>query len=41
MLFGGSRFVLDIPSLQKWLEIAWMRGFDVMGVDSLDFEIYG
>lgn len=41
MLFGGSGFVPDIPSLQKWLEIAWMRGFDVMGADSLDFEIYG
>lgn len=41
MLFGGSGFVPDIPSLQKWLEIAWTRGFDVMGADSLDFEIYG
>lgn len=41
MLFGGAGFVPDIPSLQKWLEIAWMRGFDVMGADSLDFEIYG
>ena len=41
MLFGGSGFVLDIPSLQKWLEIPWMRGFDFMGADSLDFKIYG
>lgn len=41
MLFGGSGFVPDIPSLQKWLEIAWRRGFDVMGADSFGFEIYG
>ena len=41
MIFEGSGFVLDIPSLQKWLEIAWTRGFDVMGADSLDIEIYG
>ena len=41
MLFGGSGFVPDIPSLKKWLEIAWTRGFDVMGADSLDIEIYG
>ncbi|KAG2240237.1 hypothetical protein Bca52824_090998 [Brassica carinata] len=30
-LFGGSNFVPDIPSLQRWLELAWSSGFDVSG----------
>ncbi|KAG4954912.1 hypothetical protein JHK87_040506 [Glycine soja] len=25
-MYGGSGFVPDIPSLQRWLEIAWERG---------------
>eukprot|EP01018_Ginkgo_biloba_P011906 Gb_05546 [translate_table: standard] len=41
MLFGGSGFVPDIPSLQRWLEIAWERGFDKMGAGSFDSRIYG
>ena len=31
--------IYSIPT--KMVGIAWMRCFDVMGVDSLDFEIYG
>ncbi|KAF8099937.1 hypothetical protein N665_0235s0035 [Sinapis alba] len=31
VLFGGSNFVPDIPSLQRWLELAWNSGFDVSG----------
>ncbi|XP_057857205.2 uncharacterized protein LOC131066466 isoform X1 [Cryptomeria japonica] len=41
MLFGGSGFIPDIPSLQRWLEIAWQRGFDMMGAQSFNFGIYG
>ncbi|KAH9321741.1 hypothetical protein KI387_016380, partial [Taxus chinensis] len=41
MLYGGSGFIPDIASLQRWLEIAWQRGFDIMGADSFNFEIYG
>ncbi|KAE9605970.1 putative peptidase C78, ubiquitin modifier-specific peptidase 1/ 2 [Lupinus albus] len=41
ILFGGSGFVPDIPSLQRWLEIAWERGFDASGSDQFDHAIYG
>ncbi|PKA45866.1 hypothetical protein AXF42_Ash016892 [Apostasia shenzhenica] len=41
VLFGGSGFVPDIPSLQRWLEIAWERGFDKPGSLSFNKEIYG
>ncbi|XXG67014.1 hypothetical protein AAC387_Pa06g0455 [Persea americana] len=41
VMFGGSRFVPDIPSLQRWLEIAWERGFDIPGSDSFNHKIYG
>ncbi|KAJ7965190.1 Zinc finger with UFM1-specific peptidase domain protein [Quillaja saponaria] len=41
VLFGGSGFVPDIPSLQRWLEIAWERGFDVLGSDQFSHSIYG
>ncbi|KAH0449441.1 hypothetical protein IEQ34_020133 [Dendrobium chrysotoxum] len=41
VLFGGSEFVPDIPSLQRWLEIAWERGFDVPGSNSFNKEVYG
>lgn len=41
VLFGGSEFVPDIPSLQRWLEIAWERGFDALGSESFDHKIYG
>ncbi|XP_008810315.1 zinc finger-containing ubiquitin peptidase 1 isoform X2 [Phoenix dactylifera] len=41
VLFGGSGFVPDIPSLQRWLEIAWERGFDTPGSESFDHKIYG
>ncbi|XP_073106215.1 uncharacterized protein [Elaeis guineensis] len=41
VLFAGSGFVPDIPSLQRWLEIAWERGFDTFGSKSFDHKIYG
>ena len=41
VLFGGSGFVPDIPSLQRWLEIAWERGFDAPGADQFDHAVYG
>ncbi|RAL39803.1 hypothetical protein DM860_013004 [Cuscuta australis] len=40
-LFGGSEFVPDIPSLQKWLEIAWEQGFDIAGSKDFSNKIYG
>ncbi|KAJ1692792.1 hypothetical protein LUZ63_009490 [Rhynchospora breviuscula] len=41
VLFGGSQFVPDIPALQRWLEIAWQRGFDQIGSSHYDRNIYG
>ncbi|XP_020573224.1 zinc finger with UFM1-specific peptidase domain protein [Phalaenopsis equestris] len=41
VLFGGSEFVPVIPSLQRWLEVAWERGFDVPGSLSFSKEVYG
>lgn len=41
VLFGGSGFVPDIPSLQRWLEIAWEQGFDIAGSKDFGQEIYG
>ncbi|CAB4302146.1 unnamed protein product [Prunus armeniaca] len=41
VLFGGSGFVPDIPSLQRWLEIAWEKGFDELGSDHFANNIYG
>lgn len=41
VLFGGSGFVPDLPSLQRWLEIAWERGFDVVGSAHFNQSIYG
>lgn len=41
VLFGGSGFIPDIPSLQRWLEIAWEKGFDEPGSDHFDQKIYG
>ncbi|XP_009361227.2 zinc finger-containing ubiquitin peptidase 1 [Pyrus x bretschneideri] len=41
VLFGGSGFVPDIPSLQRWLEIAWEKGFDTLGSDHFANNIYG
>ncbi|KAL5568079.1 hypothetical protein UlMin_024654 [Ulmus minor] len=41
VLFGGSGFVPDIPSLQKWLEIAWEKGFDEPGSEHFDHKLYG
>jgi hypothetical protein len=41
VLFGGSGFVPDIPSLQRWLEIAWEKGFDAPGAAQLDHVVYG
>ncbi|KAK7301036.1 hypothetical protein RJT34_11891 [Clitoria ternatea] len=41
VLFGGSGFVPDIPSLQRWLEFAWERGFDAPGSDQFNHTVYG
>lgn len=41
VLFGGSGFVPDIPSLQRWLEVAWEKGFDAPGAAQLDQVVYG
>ncbi|KAK4273800.1 hypothetical protein QN277_017126 [Acacia crassicarpa] len=41
VLFGGSGFVPDITSLQRWLEIAWESGFDAAGSDQFNHVIYG
>lgn len=41
VLFGDSRFVPDIASLQRWLEIAWERDFDALGYDHFNQNIYG
>ncbi|KFK27748.1 hypothetical protein AALP_AA8G424000 [Arabis alpina] len=41
VLFGDSNFVPDIPSLQRWLEIAWNKGFDVAGGLQFDNHICG
>ncbi|KAJ1400560.1 Peptidase C78, ubiquitin fold modifier-specific peptidase 1/ 2 [Sesbania bispinosa] len=40
-LFGGAGFVPDIPSLQRWLEIAWEKGFDAPGSAQFHHVIYG
>lgn len=40
-LFGGCGFVPDILALQRWLEIAWARGFDKPGAEYFDWEITG
>ncbi|TKW36782.1 hypothetical protein SEVIR_1G005600v4 [Setaria viridis] len=41
VLFGGSGFVPDIPSLQRWLEIAWDKNFDIIGSNHFDNKVYG
>ncbi|XP_058744656.1 uncharacterized protein LOC131617368 [Vicia villosa] len=41
VLFGCSGFVPDIPSLQRWVEIAWERGFDEPGSQQYNHSIYG
>lgn len=41
VLFGGSGFVPDIAFLQRWLEIAWERGFDPPGAQHFNCRIYG
>ncbi|KAG6552117.1 hypothetical protein Mapa_006426 [Marchantia paleacea] len=40
-LFHGAGFVPDIPALQRWLEIAWMKGFDSSGAEYFNWQIYG
>ncbi|KAL5738878.1 hypothetical protein ACOSP7_031639 [Xanthoceras sorbifolium] len=40
-LFGGFAFVPDISSLQRWLEIAWERGFDTIGSHHFNKTVYG
>ncbi|GLT41577.1 hypothetical protein SLA2020_156300 [Shorea laevis] len=41
VLFGGSGFVPDIPFLQRWLEIAWEKGFDAVGSHHFNNRVYG
>ncbi|XP_021762477.1 zinc finger with UFM1-specific peptidase domain protein-like [Chenopodium quinoa] len=41
VLFGGSEYVPEIGSLQRWLEVAWQRGFDIVGSKFFKGEIYG
>ncbi|GMH09092.1 hypothetical protein Nepgr_010932 [Nepenthes gracilis] len=41
VLFGGCGFVPDIGSLQRWLEVAWARGFDTVGKNQFGGIIYG
>ncbi|PWA70528.1 peptidase C78, ubiquitin fold modifier-specific peptidase 1/ 2 [Artemisia annua] len=41
LLFGGSGFVPDIPSLQTWLEVAWNKGFDAPGANHFNRKISG
>ncbi|KAK4436159.1 Zinc finger-containing ubiquitin peptidase 1 [Sesamum alatum] len=41
VLYGGSGFVPNIGSLQRWLELAWEEGFDTPGSDDFDQKIYG
>ncbi|KAL4575697.1 hypothetical protein LXL04_011781 [Taraxacum kok-saghyz] len=41
LLFGGGGSVPDILSLQRWLEIAWEKGFDRAGANDFDQKIYG
>ncbi|KMT16419.1 hypothetical protein BVRB_3g050470 [Beta vulgaris subsp. vulgaris] len=41
VLFGGSGYVPDIGSLQRWLEVAWQRGFDTVGSKYFEGKIYG
>ncbi|KAB2598868.1 zinc finger with UFM1-specific peptidase domain protein [Pyrus ussuriensis x Pyrus communis] len=41
VLFCGSGFVPDIPSLQRWLEIAWGKGFDTLDSDHFAENVYG
>ncbi|XP_061356642.1 uncharacterized protein LOC133301070 [Gastrolobium bilobum] len=40
-LFGGSGFVPDILSLQRWLEVAWEKGFDAPGFSQFSHAICG
>lgn len=41
ILYGGSGFVPDIGSLQRWLELAWAKGYDTPGSVDFDQKIYG
>ncbi|KAJ8751388.1 hypothetical protein K2173_016588 [Erythroxylum novogranatense] len=41
VLFGGCGYVPDIPSLQRWLEIAWQKGFDAPGSLHFNHSIHG
>ncbi|KAK9292797.1 hypothetical protein L1049_020777 [Liquidambar formosana] len=41
VMFGGSGFIPDIASLQRWLEIAWERDFDTLGSKQFNHKIYG
>nr|XP_024362945.1 zinc finger with UFM1-specific peptidase domain protein-like [Physcomitrium patens]PNR28823.1 hypothetical protein PHYPA_027515 [Physcomitrium patens] len=39
VLMGGAGFVPNFAAIQQWLEIAWLKGFDVLGADYFDWRI--
>ncbi|KAL8050654.1 hypothetical protein ABFX02_06G095000 [Erythranthe guttata] len=41
VLYGGSGFVPNIGWLQRWLELAWEKGFDTLGSNEFDQKIHG
>ncbi|CAM6045109.1 unnamed protein product [Sphagnum compactum] len=41
VLFGGVGFVPDIQSIQKWLEIAWAKGFNIAGAEYFERKVHG
>ncbi|KAL1565471.1 zinc finger-containing ubiquitin peptidase 1-like isoform X1 [Salvia divinorum] len=41
VLYGGSGFVPNIESLQRWLELAWNKGFDPPGSDDFNQRVHG
>lgn len=41
IMFGGAGFVPNISALQRWLEVAWAKGFDVSGAEYFDWKIAG
>lgn len=41
VLFGGSKYVPDVQSLQAWIEVAWAAGFDVQGAEQLGGRLQG
>ena len=40
-LFGGARSMPDLASLQRWMERAWLAGFDCLGAAHFGGRIHG